>query len=251
MSVAFAPAGRPRDFAAVTRAWKQDLRDSGRSKRLSAAMIALVLALLARAAELSAELGRHSELGPTPDAGAAERELARIDAAIVRYRTAVRAIVGGHAPELAAALLAHTETAIGAAPGQGVDLLAEQLQTTLDAALDRAAERTRSDARTAITDTHHTGTAASLATVLGSHETAVRSVTRTALQDVSRDVSRRAAHRAGLRRIRRDCQPTACAFCLARCGVFDLDDPDVWDTHPNCECVWTAVAARFALGEVA
>ena len=233
--------------------WATELHDSDRPK-------ALVLLLLALVAKLGAAARRAAAITLPEDrqgmalAVAAESAIA---SALSVFEAHADAIVADAVPAIVAALHTYVEDVTGADLG-GTHATETALQRGIDRYLGDARDAVKADALTTVSDWHTgdgTDTAALKDGVLAALGGLAYQVERAARSEPQRtyiDLLKRGFLQARAAKVRREAQPSACAWCKSVAGVYEADDPDCYESHPACCCSWGPAApgdeADFSMG---
>lgn len=242
MTVLFTTNAETLDAQDGATTWEDRLQASSRD----AAVVALFLALTRQVDDLATALpdALLVPLDGDPLLAAHDAEMT-VPRLLNHFLATATALVAAQAPAIIAALAASV----------GVDARetdAAALSDAIDGYLATLVRETARVAGRAVADwTRSGGTLADLAAtlkpILGAVSWQALRIVRTELQAASVTVARRAMTARGATLVRRIVQPNACDFCKGLAGVHDVNDPDLYATHPQCLCQWEIVdAAPFA-----
>lgn len=224
--------------------WAQKLRNSDRPDALVKAIIGLVTMLESRAGRLQSAIAIPEDASP---ASIAEHVTHESRKALDAFVTDAGALVEKRAPKVLDLYGDYAATKTGAA-SIDVERFTEQFIATVKDALGDSVTEVRKALDEAVTYWFHNGGSVEELRdiVRGQLEDvqwqAARTM-RTELQEAYKDLVRQGLRDSGTGRVYRQAQASACEFCVAKEGEYDADDPECWDTHPNCQDVWYALDA--------
>lgn len=229
--------------------WTTPAADSRRPAYVRTALLAFLAAMAAVAGRVVASATRElgSGTASTPSGGGTVAADAAANAAVTataEYAHEAERVIAEHAPKVALAISKWVQDATGLKTPISTAKVEADLEAKVQSYLAGNVVSLTNAARVAavnwmvVPGSTELELRAALSKILDGAAWQAKRIVATESQQAYKGMFRDAATRSGAAKIERICQPTACDMCVGLCGVHYADGPDLYNDHPQCQCVY-------------